>query len=81
MRTSRTSQGLQARVRFSVSAPVGHACAQFPHDSQAVTSQSGPNGASIVVRTPALPLVREWLHARRLQAATQRWQVMHRLGS
>ena len=60
---------------------MGHACAQLPHDSQALARQSGPNGASTVVRVPRLPVRSAWLRAAALQAPTQRWQRMHRFGS
>ena len=81
VRTRSVSHERYVARRFSVSAPVGHACAQLPHDSQSVARQSAPNGASISVRTPRFAVPSVWLRAASLQAPTQRWQRMHRFGS
>ena len=60
---------------------MGHAWAQLPHDSQSVARQSGPNGASMSTCDPRMRDCRLWLRAAALQAPTQRWHSMHRLGS
>lgn len=58
-------------LRFlATSAPVGHTAAQLPQDSQSVSFQSGPNGASISVLVPILLLCRVPLQDTLLQVLT-----------